>query len=238
MAVERAKKRAASIYTLVSNQLGDRLMATDWNFIPGLITAVSGLGGVWLGGWLASRRDVMREHERIKKESSYLAILVLAHLDRFANGCMQVAFDDGTREGRPVGGDGEYCSVTVTPPSFDPLGLNVDWKVLPSDLMYEILGLPYKAEQLSSHINGVLEFDDPPDYAEFFEARQYGYAVLGLEVSAIAFHLRKHAGLPIVPSIEGEWNRDDELKKIRDKIERDRSEYQARITTRNAIFEI
>jgi hypothetical protein len=207
-------------------------MAVDWSFLPSLISAGSGLSGVWLGGWLTNRRDATKERDRNKKESSYLAILVLAHLDRFVNGCVQVALDDGTSEGRPAGRDEVYHEVTAQAPTFDPLALNVDWKVLPADLMYGILNLPYKAEQLVNHLAGVGEFDDPPEYTEFFWARQHGYSLLGLEVSAIARHLREYANLPNEKPIEGEWNRDDLLKEQRDKIERKRAEYQARLKAR------
>src|SRR3546814_9621353 len=122
-----------------SKQVGPILL--DWNVGPSLISAASGLCGVWLGGQLTSKREAGREKDRERRESSYLAILVVAHLDRFVDGCVQVSFDDGTSEGRPAGKDGVYCEATVPPPSFDPLNLSVDWKVLPADLMYGILNL-------------------------------------------------------------------------------------------------
>lgn len=205
-------------------------MASDWSFLPSIISAASGLGGVWLGGKLTWKREATRESERLKKESSYLAILVVAHLDRFANGCLQVSLDDGTSQGRPAGKDGVYYQTTITVPAFDVLELKVDWKVLPSDLMYDILNLPYKAEQLASHVAGVMEFDDPPEYAETFWARQYGYAALGLEVSELACRLRQHAGLPIEAPVAGDWNRDGILREQMGKIEKVRAAYEARVT--------
>jgi hypothetical protein len=204
-------------------------MAFEWNFIPNLITAMSGLVGVWLGGHLTSTREAVRETDRIKKESSYLAILVVAHLDRFVDGCVSVSFDDGTSEGRPAGTDGVYHEATVKAPTFDPLALNVHWKVLPADLMYSVLNLPYRAEQLANHIGGVWEFDDPPDYTETFWTRQQGYALLGLEVSALAQRLRQHAGLPPDTPVAGDWNRDDALREQVSKIEKARAAYEASI---------
>jgi len=109
-------------------------MPLDWNVAPSLISAASGLCGVWLGGQLTSKREAGREKDRERRESSYLAILVVAHLDRFVDGCVQVSFDDGTSEGRPAGKDGVYCEATVPLPSFDPLALSVDWKVLPTTI--------------------------------------------------------------------------------------------------------
>ncbi|UCV11321.1 hypothetical protein KI614_14410 [Dechloromonas denitrificans] len=204
-------------------------MASDWSFVPSIISAASGLLGVWMGGRLTWKRESLRENERINKESSYLAILVIAHLDRFINGCVQVSFDDGTSEGRPAGSDGIYHTTTVKVPAFSPLELDVDWKVLPADLMYGILNLPYKVEQLANHLSGVSEFDDPPEYTEYFWARQYGFSVLGLEVSELVRRLRQHANLPTEEPLKGDWNRDEILREQGDKIEKARAAYEARM---------
>jgi hypothetical protein len=200
-------------------------MANDWSPLwQSLISAASGLGGVWLGGRLTWKREESRESDRIKKESGYLAILVVAHLDRFVNGCLQVSFDDGTGEGRPAGADG-YHQTTVSSPKFDPLALDFEWKVLPADLMYGILNLPYRTEQLENDIANTSENDDPPDYAETFWTRQHGFAVLGLEVSELARKLRLYAGLPIDAPADGGRSRDDLLREQRDKFVDARAAY-------------
>ncbi|MYM84317.1 hypothetical protein GTP44_20480 [Duganella sp. FT50W] len=167
---------------------------------------------------MTTRREDKRERRRVEKESGYLAILVVAHLDRLANKCMHVSLDDGTCEGRPAAQDGETYEPTIETPTFDPLGLGLDWKVLPARLMYGILNLPYRIEQLDNHIAGSWEFDDPPKFTEFFWARRYGYAELGLAISDLAKQLRKHAGLPIEEPAEGEWNRDACMQEQMDKI--------------------
>ena len=203
-------------------------MLLDWNVVPSLISAASGLCGVWLGGQLTSKREASREKDRERRESNYLSILVVAHLDRFVDGCVQVSFDDGTSEGRPAGKDG-ICAATVPLPSFDPLALSVDWKVLPADLMYGILNLPYKGEQLANRISSISEFDDPPDYDRTFWTRQLGYAELGLEVSNLARRLRQHANLPIEQPVAGEWNRENALREQVEKITKEKSDYEARV---------
>jgi hypothetical protein len=204
-------------------------MTFDLNLVlPSIISATSGLVGVGLGGFITNRRENLREHFRINTESSYLAILVLAHLDRFVNGCLDVAFDDGTSEGQPAGMDGQCHQTTACAPLFDPLALNVDWKVLPPKLMYDILKLPYRAEQLENYLADE-GFFDPPDYTDFFWTRRHGYAVLGLEVSAVASHLREYANLPLEAPIEGKLDRDEQLREQRDKIDNERAEYQDRI---------
>ncbi len=170
------------------------------------------------GAWVTGRRDDKREQNRISSESGFLSVLAVAHLDRFVDGCMDVANDTGEREGRPAGNNGEAYETTVSPPSFDPLALNVDWKVLPRKLMYEILNIPYKKERLSSRLENIAEYDDYPDFAEFFWARQHGYAELGLEVFGLARQLRVHAGLPPEVTPDGEANREQQLMQRRDQV--------------------
>lgn len=204
-------------------------MAEEWSWVNSAISAGAGLGGVWLGGWLTSRREARRERDRLQREANYLAALVAAHLDRFANGCLPVAYDDGTKEGRPAGGGGEYYQSTVSPPAFEPLQLEVDWKVLPPALMGEILQLPFRVEQLEHNLSGIWEFDEGPEYTDFFWARQERYAELGMDVSGLAQRLRAFAGLTVPPNAPGEYSRDQLLQEQRDKVRVERHRYEERL---------
>ena len=65
--------------------------------------------------------------------------------------------------------------------------------------MYDILGMPYRIEQLGQDLLDVYENDSPPDYGDYFWARQHGWAVLGLEFSDLGRRLREHAALPAPP---------------------------------------
>lgn len=197
--------------------------------------STAGLAGVWFGASLAGRREEKRERQRIEKEFSYLAILAIAHLDRLANDCVDVALDDGTSEGRPAGPDGDYHMATTSTPEFEPLSLEVEWKVLPADLMYGILNLPYQIEQLGNRVSGIWEHDAPPDYTQTFWFRRSGFARLGLEASDLAAQLRKHAGLPAEPAAEGEWNRDECMREQIEKIESARKAYEARWAASNLV---
>jgi hypothetical protein len=207
-------------------------MALDWNVLQSLISGATGLGGVWLGGYLTSRRDGLRERDRIQKETTYLAILVAAHLDRFVNDCVQVACDDGTNEGRPAGDGISFYAVTVPSPTFDPLALEVDWKVLPPELMYEILNIPRRAQQLEQHLSDP-GFDDPPEYSEFFWERQYAFAALGIEVSNIAQQLLAHAGLSVASQGPGERKRHNLLHDQMKKMKEQRATYEAQLPCMN-----
>jgi hypothetical protein len=112
--------------------------------------------------------------------------------------------------------------------------LDVNWKALPADLMYDVLGLPYRIEQLQHFVSGKGEFDEPPEYVEFFWARQYGYAVLGLDVSELAQRLRTHAELPPPPHNPSAWDRGAQLREIRDRVTTEREAYERRIAERVA----
>ncbi|MES2952199.1 MAG: hypothetical protein V4858_27045 [Pseudomonadota bacterium] len=196
--------------------------------VSAIISACAGIGGVLLGNSFVTIKEFAVSHFKQKKDSDYLAIIVVSHLDRFATGCLVAAYDDGTQEGRPSGSDGS-AQPTTEIPTFEPLDIKVEWKALPRDLMYAILRIPDKLEHLSHHLAGVYEHDDPPDYGHYFWARRYGYAELGLEASDIAKRLRKHAGMSIEESVPGEWNRDRAFREIMDAVSERRAAYEKRI---------
>jgi len=203
-------------------------MASDW--ISAIISAASGLTGVWLGSWLTNRREESREKARLKTETVYAAILVVAHLDRLIDNCVELAWDDGTIDGFPSGSDGYTHETTVDPPNFNPIALDVQWKCFPPDLMYAILDLPYKIEMLQKKVQQTSELDDDrPDYREYFWTRRAAYAELGLEVSKTVFQLRRHVGLPINSVLWGEKSREEHLRKQKAGVEKERAAYLKRL---------
>ena len=116
---------------------------------------------------------------------TYLGIIVVSHLDRFAAECYDVCRDDGTCEGRPAGQNVHY-QATTTPPEFRPLELDVDWRLLPKNSMYSIIRIPDQRDQLHGKLRGIQDFSyEPPDYPDFFWERRRGYSVLGLQASGI-----------------------------------------------------
>lgn len=197
--------------------------------IAAVISAGAGIVGVILGNSFVAIKEWVVNRKRDERDSAYLAILVVSHLDRFANGCLHVALDDGTCEGRPAGNNGEYHQTTVKPPEFLPLNIKVEWKVLPKDLLYDIFQIPDKREHIENRIAGIWMFDDPSDCGEFFWARQRDYAELGLHVSAVAKKLRKHAEMAIDESSPGEWNRDVALQEVIGKVDSERAAYEKRV---------
>lgn len=196
--------------------------------IAAIISAGAGITGVILGNSFVAIKEWLKDSKKDGRDSAYLAILVVSHLDRFANACWHVALDDGTSEGRPAGRDGEYHKVTVSAPDFSPLEIKVEWKVLPKDLMYDILQIPDMREHIENRLSGVWDFDDPPDYTEFFWTRQRDYAELGLHISAVAKKLRRYADMPVEESPPGDWNREVSLQEVIDKIDAKRAAYEKR----------
>jgi len=183
-------------------------MNMEWKDI---IPAVFGLVGVIVGSFLTIAKESWFEKKKKQKESEYLSIQIVSMLDRFIGGCAEVVHDDGLYHGQP---DKDGCSsIQVKDPEFKPESINVEWKSLPANLMYEVLSLPGDIAECKGKINSTFEYvADPPDYEEGFEERQYQYAVLGLKSIALSFKLRKFSGIP--SKDYGEWNPE---KNFRDK---------------------
>lgn len=200
----------------------------DAGNVSAIISALSGLAGVGMGSYLTYRREQHQNKMKDARDGSYLAILVSSHLDRFANGCWNCALDDGTEYGQPAGRDGQY-QTTVAAPQFTPLDIDVEWKVLPKNLMHDILQIPDKCERINNRLAGIEEYGDPYDGGEYFWVRQRDYAELGLHSSTVARRLRRHAGLPIEEPQPGEWNRDESLREVIEKIDNARAAHEKRL---------
>ena len=189
-----------------------------------IISAVAGISGVILGNLSVAVKEYVVSRRARNKNTVYLAILVVSHLDRLANDCLDVAQDDGTEGGQPAGSDGQQHVPTTSYPEFQPLDISVDWKLLPRDLLYPILRLPDQLDQLQSRLAAISEYEcDYPDHTEYFWVRRREHADLGLNAIALAQKLRKHSGLPVEEPEPNEWSREqglrDVIKYINDKRE-------------------
>lgn len=197
--------------------------------ISAIISATAGIVGVILGNSFVAIKEWLHSRSRRKKDTAYLAIIVVSHLDRFANGCLHVALDDGTIYGSPAGGNGQEYAPTTKLPEFRPLDIDVEWKVLPQDLMYSILRLPDHAEQIQNKLAGIAEFDDDfPDHTEYFWTRRRDFADLALQVSSLIRRLRAYAGMPLEEPKHGEWSRDEQCASVISTIDQQRRAYEAR----------
>mgnify|MGYP005999860647 CR=1 FL=1 len=189
----------------------------DAGNVSAIISAAAGITGVLLGNVFVWAKEWGITRRKDKRDISYAGILLISHLDRLATECLEVARDNGTRQGQPAGEDGGWQTVT-TVPVFNPLDIDINWKLLAKDLMYSIIRIPDYQDKLHGKLSAIQEYNyDPPDHPEFFWTRQRGYAVLGLEVSKIISRLAEFAGLPEEKVGPGEWDRDQDLEhRVRD----------------------
>lgn len=185
-------------------------------------TAIFGLLGVVVGAFLTIAKEWFFKANEKKKNAEYLAILITSMLERFIVGCAEVVADDGLYHGqRNIHGEKETHTVL---PSFDPLSAQVEWKALPANLMNDLLSFPLEIESARAKIAGVYEFvSDPPDHDEFFQERQYQYALLGIRASKLSANLRAHVRLP--SKTMGDWNPVEYMQSQLTEIDHNREEY-------------
>ncbi len=162
--------------------------------------------GVALGVLLNTVKEWWFQRRKNRKDLEYLSIRIACLFDTFVNSCADVVADDGLYHGQP-GPDG--CrSIQVETPSFDPLAIDVEWKSLPANLMYEILNFPNLIESANHEISTAFEYAaSPPDYDEGFEERQLQYSNLGLKAREISIKLREVGGLPPIQDVNpNDWD--------------------------------
>ena len=191
---------------------------TNWTawlpLIGAVIGATVGLVGVAIGQWMTYWRERKLQRHKDAKDTAHLIALVAGALERFSEGCEAVAFDDGSHD------EHGYLRSTKPEPLFEPDKLQVEWKALPPELMFHVLDLPYRAEAAERIIEGASEHAAmPPDFEEFFEQRQYQYAVLGADAARLAARLRSHAGMPARPE-NPHWNSIEQMDFVAKKYER------------------
>lgn len=163
--------------------------------------------GVVIGASLALGKDWLMQHKKDRRDLVYLAAQVATKLERFTTDCYRVAVDDG--EDDPHG----LTRTSTVTPRLEVQGMAVEWRVLPSDLLLNILDLPYQIELADESIEMEFEHDNPPDFSFAFAERQYQYAELGLKAAEYARELRSFA--KIRPLAQGPW---DPVKALQEKI--------------------
>lgn len=177
-------------------------------------SAIFGLIGVVVGALLATVKDWWFEYRRRRKDFVYLAIRVVSIFDHFVAGCIEVCRDDGLFQGQR---DEHGCKVPqADTPKLELSAIDVDWKSLPSSLMYEILNFPSIVDSANSYISSIVDFvAGPPDYEEYFDGRAEKYSELGLHAMELSKKLRKSCDLPHPIEEEDGWSRKELLDKYR-----------------------
>ena len=199
-----------------------------------MIEAIFGLVGVVVGSFLTIAKDSFAAWRQRKQEGSYSAIRLICILHEYADHCVDVVQDDGTSQGRPAGrtNDGEeYYSAQVRQPEPPQYPEDIAWRSLPEELMHQVLGLPNKARTTDRYIDGQAESAaSPPDYSEFFEARQEGYAKLGYDALSLAERLSEKYSIKATHKADlgSDWDAKVFLRDTISKFENLRKEREAK----------
>lgn len=204
-----------------------------------MMEAIIGLVGVIVGSVITISKDSWTTWRERRREGSYSAIRLICILEEYADKCIDVVGDDGTAYGRPAGRtkDGEeYYQVQVTKPEPVDFPGDIGWRGLKGPLMHRTLALPNMARSTDRHINATGDIASPPDYSEVFEARQEGYARLGLEALEIADDLRKHFDITVRgrAALKTDWEPREFLKGEISKIDQRRIEWEKKSVARTA----
>lgn len=171
--------------------------------------------GAVIGSGLLLIRDWIANAFNTRKRAKYLAIRVVTILDRFVDQCAAVSVDDGHLEGWH-----DESTVTTEAPSPIIFPDDVDWRSIDHLLAYDLLALDNKIYDAKQAISAESEHSTPPDHDEYFEARRYHYALLGIEAARLARILRDTHDLP--RRTFGEWNPETKLVETKAEIDEDR----------------
>ncbi|MGB3805865.1 MAG: hypothetical protein WA936_01560, partial [Erythrobacter sp.] len=161
--------------------------------------AIIGFVGVLIGVGVTLVKDAISYWTKRRNAGRYAAIRIVSILDLYVEQCVSVVGDDGTSEGRPAGRTDqgqEYLIAQVATPEPPTFPDDIDWTSINADIMYRVLALPNLAAKTERIISAANEHAFPPDFDEFFEARQEGYADLGFEALELVTVLQHKFKLP------------------------------------------
>ena len=129
-------------------------------------------------------------------------------LEQFAEGCARVASDPGDENPQS---DREP---TTSYPELELNSVTGDWRTLPAMKMYRIRELPVLRSEALRTIADAGENSFPPGYSEYYWARQYQFARLGIKAVILAMRLRKAVRLPETRLTDNEWSAMSVLWKV------------------------
>jgi hypothetical protein len=152
-----------------------------------IISAISGFLAVLVGTAVIPS---IRSYFSRRQAARYLAIRVVCTLDKYVDDCAMVATDWG-RENQEGASEPQVSAPPV--PSYPN---DLDWHSIDYSLMYKILSLPTIAEKVLGIVSNASEHAYPPDYREYFEARNFQYATLGLKAFEVTVKLREKYRIP------------------------------------------
>ncbi len=154
----------------------------------GLITAGAAIAAVMLTHRFTRKREKQASEDKLVRERYFISTELIFLLEEFAEGCARVATDNGHENNKHV------TAPSAPQPELSYSAVTGDWRVLPFRLMYKLRELPV----LKTESDRTIDAADfiPPEFDEFFEARQYEFTRLGLKAIILARRLRKLASFP------------------------------------------
>lgn len=177
-----------------------------------MIEAFIGLAGVVIGCMITVSQARNSQKEQTEKDALYLAIAVICILDEFIIDCADAVLDDGLSCGSRTK-DG-YLTPQYPSPGPVIYPVDVNWKSIEAELMYELLTLPVDIALADRGIDFMWNHvASPPDFDEGFEERAYEYAHFALRAQKYTKKLREDFKLP-----ERKYEDWDPIKKIEEKL--------------------
>lgn len=156
------------------------------------------------------RHEQQLAEDKQQKEFFYIATELIFLLEQYAEGCTQVANDDGW--------NGDHHQSEAEPhadyPKLNLADVTGDWRVMDLRHMYRIRELPVLQNEAQRVIAHTRDIPDPPNHEFYFRERQYQFTRLGLKAVIMAERLRRVAGLPRTRLADGEWSAVAKLGKV------------------------
>ncbi|WP_370546713.1 hypothetical protein NMD64_17955 (plasmid) [Edwardsiella tarda] len=166
------------------------------NYLPqlliGLVSAGAALWGVLLTQHRIDKRERAAAEKKADEERLFISTELVFVLEKFVEECAEIVIDDGEENA-----DGEYYPTTSTPGGLKLDEISGNWRTLPARIMYQIRELPILQNEAERQVGAAAECCwNPPDHTEFFQARQYQFARLGIKALILSIRLRRLVGLP------------------------------------------
>lgn len=137
------------------------------------------------GVWLGAAKDIFTDWWKRRRQTRYHAMLLAVTLDQLIDDCIAVAFDDGYPDSEGV------MHPTAPNPKIE-WPAQLDWTLIPSDLMYRCLLLPGMIKSAAESASFVSEnIASGPDYQEYFEEMHIRFSAIGLSAVHLLDRLKE-----------------------------------------------
>lgn len=184
------------------------------------ITVAGTLIVTGFGVWLGAAKDIFTDWWKRRRQARYHAMLLAVTLDQLIDDCIAVAFDDGYPDS-----DGVMYPTAPNPKIEWPTQL--DWTLIPSELMYRCLLLPGMIKSAIESARFIVDnIASPPDYQEYFEELQIRFSSIGLSAVHLLHRLQEAYDVKYQDRAHTDPQRDFE-RRI-EKVEKSRAEQHKR----------